>query len=276
MRELVSEAIGCLAIGMLHAGVRYAGIRRHGQAIHLLELDPARVSLAATGDGAVSECLTVMDTIKRWADRRPVACFAGMFANYRQPLDRPEGGIVRDGATIVDNLPTRSGRTLARSYLAQDGSSFLIGDAMAGQNVADTLAHLDGHNIRHFTGGLARLLREGRYCGAWATKEQAFGPLVMSPYIMQPRTAAGIMANGNLLVAIHASGAIPVYGGATTTKLAEFLQAFGCADPDYAIQDAVMFDGGGSNCLVIPKIGLCYHELPEPRKLPTFMVVLPT
>ena len=87
-------------------------------------------------------------------------------------------------------------------------------------------------SIRQAAAGLQRILRGGEVC--------EWGALEPFAYVRHPRTAAGLRADGTILL-LEVDGRIPAYSnGASLVDLAQLMQRFGAAD-------AVNLDGGGSS-----------------------------
>lgn len=198
---------------------------KNGAPVHafLLEIDPTRNTLCVGTPADGYERCGVRATVPQMIDaavqngRRVVAAvnadFFDMFGD-----GHPSGLCVKDGRVVAN-----AGSARPFIGILHDGTPVIASLAEQPQLLP---------SIRQAAAGLQRILRGGAIC--------EWGPLEPFAYVRHPRTAAGLRADGTILL-LEVDGRIPAYSnGASLVDLARLLLHFGAAD-------AVNLDGGGSS-----------------------------
>ena len=198
---------------------------KNGAPVHafLLEVDPKQNTLCIGTPADGYESRGVRATVPQMIDaavqngRRVVAAvnadFFDMFGD-----GHPSGLCVKDGRVVAN----------------ADSARAFIGILRDGTPVITSLGEQPEilPSLRQAAAGLQRILRGGEVC--------EWGSLEPFAYVRHPRTAAGLRADGTILL-LEVDGRIPAYSnGASLVDLARLLQRFGAAD-------AVNLDGGGSS-----------------------------
>lgn len=190
-----------------------------------LEVDPALCTLyigtPQDGYAAVGVRATIPDMIAA-AEQNGQTVYAAVNADFFDIFGdgSPSGLCVKNGSVISEADPSRPFIGVLR-----DGTAV----------VADLAERPDLRgDLWQAAAGLPRILKDGAL--------YEWGPLEPFAYVRHPRTAAGVCADGTIILA-EVDGRIPAHSnGATLVDLACFLQTLG-------VVDAVNLDGGGSSAV---------------------------
>ena len=221
---------------------------KNGAPVHafLLHVDPARAGIYVGTPNDGYESRNVRATVPQMIDaavqggQRVVAAVNADFFD-----------MFGDGSP--SGLCVKNGRVVANA----DSARPFIGVLRDGTPVIASLSEQPEllPELYHAAAGLQRILRGGELC--------EWGPLEPFAYVRHPRTAAGVCADGTILL-LEVDGRIPDYSnGATLADLAYMLRSFGA-------RDAINLDGGGSSVVYTKdETGFCLRTNPADLYRPT-------
>ena len=207
--------------------------------VSVLELDPQRCALyvGTPDDGYADRNVraTIPDMIAA-AERNGQTVLAAVNADFFEIFadGRPSGLCVKNGR-VVANADS------PRPFLAvlRDGRT-VVTDRIESPDLLPQICQA--------AAGLPRILKDGALC-EWM-------PLEPFGFVRHPRTAAGVCADGRILL-LEVDGRIPAHSnGATLVDLALLLRSFG-------VTDALNLDGGGSSAVYTKTDGgFCLRTVP--------------
>lgn len=190
--------------------------------------------------------------ISLYTDRynSPARSPAHQWADAAEALLDAQGRVTQLASTATGMSIPPGGRVLVGRG---SGANWLRQHAQVGQTLTLTLTtEPDWRAYRTVVGGGPRILLNGQYYADppivfdGVTDTEDFELSYKTKYYdtRQPRTLAGISADGARLILAVVDGRAPQRAGMTLRESADLLKAFGA-------HQGLQFDGGGSSCMVL-------------------------